>query len=226
MDIDTIKAHCNRCGGEKNQFVLHAHRDEWHENIGSEEHPGPIHHGFDDYRLMKCGGCDSISLRHESWCNDWGCDPCLSYYPPARSRRLPQWIEGMDGLRFVFKHTFVPRLLRQIYTAYHSQSYALAAMGIRALVEQTMIDKIGDKGNFGTNLKEFEAAGYLSAVQRKFLETTLELGHAAIHRGYEPTTEDIRRSLDITEPILETVYIHEGHAEHLQKSVPSRKPQC
>ena len=222
-DPERVRAQCNRCGGDKNQIVLHVHRDEWNENLGSQQEAGSIHHGYDDYRLLKCAGCDSISLRHESWCNDWGCEPNIARYPPALSRKLPDWLNCENSLRFIFDETFVPRLLRQIYKAYHSQSYALAAMGIRALVEQTMIDKIGDKGSFMANLKGFEAAGNLSSVQREFLETTLELGHAAIHRGYEPTAEDVRRSLDITEPILETVYIHEGHAIHLRKSVPSRK---
>ncbi|MGJ8678401.1 MAG: DUF4145 domain-containing protein [Akkermansiaceae bacterium] len=219
----TIKVHCNRCSGEKNHKTLHTERDDWSEDIGIPEAPGPIMHGFDDYKLVRCCGCDSISLRHESWCNDWGCDSAITSYPPERSRKLPKWLEGTAGIRFVLSETFVPKLLRQIYSAYHSKSYALAAMGIRALVEQVMVDKVTDKGSFVTNLKNFQEAGYLSKVQREFLEATLELGHAAIHRGYEPTEEDIRRSLDMTEPILETVYIHEGHASHLEKSVPKRK---
>lgn len=221
-EIATIRSHCNRCGGEKNQSVLHSVRDDWSENIGTPEEPGPIQRGFEDYKLLRCRGCDSVSLRHESWSNDYGPESYISYYPSARSRNLPEWIEGEYGLRFILSQTFVPNLLRQIYSAYHAGSYALAAMGIRALVEQVMIDKVGDNGTFIANLSKFHDAGYLSSAQRNFLEVTLELGHAAIHRGYEPTAEDIRRSLDMTEPILETVYIHEGHAEHLQKSVPKR----
>jgi hypothetical protein len=218
----TIRSNCNICSGEKNQLILHHEIDESNEDIGTKEAPGPMIRFCDDYKLLRCCGCDSVSLRHEAFCSDSGEDPHVTSYPSARSRRLPQWIEGLAGVRFILSQTFVPSLLRQIYSAYHSRGYALAAMGIRALVEQVMIDKVGDNGGFNVNLKKFEEAGYISKVQRDFLGTTLELGHAAIHRGYEPKEEDIRRSLDMTEPILETIYIHEGHAHQLEKSIPKR----
>jgi hypothetical protein len=222
---DTIKAHCNRCGGENNQAVLHQLQDEWNQNLGTPEAPGPIQHGFDNYAVLRCRGCDSVSFRHESWCNDYGDEVFVSFYPPTRRRDLPQWVNGMDSLRFSMSQTFVPSLLGQIYSAFHAGSFAIAAMGIRALVEQMIIDKVGDKGSFGANLDAFAQAGYLSKVQRASLEATLELGHAAIHRGYEPSADDVRRALDISEPLLETVYIHEGHAEQLEKTVPKRKPK-
>ena len=151
-EADTIKAHCNRCGGEKNHRVLHHQRDEWREDMGTPEEPGPIQRGFEDYNLLRCCGCDSVSLRHESWCNDYGDESAVSYYPPARSRRLPQWIGGMDGLRFIMSQTFVPKLLRQIYSAYHSRSYALAAMGIRALVEQVLKERSDLRLLFGSRI--------------------------------------------------------------------------
>ena len=219
----SMKVHCNRCGGETNHLVLHHLHEEWNENLGSDDAPGPIQNGFDAYSLLRCCGCDSIRFRHESWCNDYGDESVTSYYPSARSRSLPPWLVGVEGLRFIFSQTFVPSLLRQVYSAFHAQSFALAAMGIRALVEQMFIDKVGDKGSFIQNLDAFSSAGYLSRIQRDSLEATLELGHAAIHRGYEPSADDIRRALDIAEPLLETVYIHEGRAEQLQKTIPKRK---
>jgi hypothetical protein len=217
------QAHCNACGGHRNHDQISFHQETWEENTEEDGRKIPIADGWDTYTLLKCSGCDAIRLKHESWFSHSPDDETsVTYYPPALSRNLPTWLSGMESLRFMMSQTFVPTLLKQIYSAYHSGGHALAAMGIRALVEQMMIDKIGDRGAFAVNLKEFEKAGYISKVQREFLEKTIELGHAAIHRGHQPSPEDIRRSLDIAEPILETIYIHEGHATHLETSTPKR----
>src|SRR5271157_2537733 len=74
------------------------------------------------------------------------------------------------------------------------------------------------------NLDEFQKAGYLSERQRTALDTIFEAGHAAIHRGWEPTEDDIRTLMDITESVIESVYLHGVRAERLEKVVPKRLP--
>jgi hypothetical protein len=75
-------------------------------------------------------------------------------------------------------------------------------------------------------LDQFEKVGYLSERQRTVLDTILEAGHASIHRGWEPTEDDIRTLLDITESVIENVYFHEARAAHLEKAVPKRLPKA
>jgi hypothetical protein len=43
-------------------------------------------------------------------------------------------------------------LLHEIYQAVHGGQYRLAAMGIRALLEQIMVSKVGDLGSFEKQL--------------------------------------------------------------------------
>jgi hypothetical protein len=102
---------------------------------------------------------------------------------------------------------FVEQLLNEIYTALHQGLSSLAAMGVRS----------------AKNLAEFERLGYVSNVQSKRLEAILEAGHAAIHRAYTPSPEDLTTLLDITEHIVEAIYIHGGKVAELRKSVPPRK---
>ena len=221
MPQKTPKFHCNACMLKTNHELIYTQKNKWSEDVDDAENCPPFH-GWDEYSFVRCLGCDSFRFIHEAW--DAGCDlPYTNYYPSTISRPLPKWLNGESGLRFVLSQTFVPTLLRQIYRAYHAQSYALAAMGIRSIIEQMMIDIVSDKGSFEKNLSNFQQQGYISLKQKEFLQKTIELGHAAIHRGHQPTAEDIRRSLDITEPILETVYVHEGHADHLGQSTPRRK---
>ena len=95
-------------------------------------------------------------------------------------------------------------------------------MGVRSLLEMVMISKTGDQGTFGKNIAEFETLGYVSPIQRKRLEAILEVDHAAIHRTFQPSTNDVVTLMDITEHIIETVYLHEAKIVELNKNVPAR----
>jgi hypothetical protein len=95
-------------------------------------------------------------------------------------------------------------------------------MGIRALIEQVMINKVGDKGSFVKNLDAFQQSGYISLVQRDALNDILDAGHATIHRAYEPKTKDIQIALDITEGILAAVFVHADAAKKVSARVPPR----
>jgi hypothetical protein len=113
-------------------------------------------------------------------------------------------------------------LLTEVYSAVQNDLRCLAAMGIRAILEVVMRNKVGDQRTFKVLLDEFQKAGYLSTRQAGSLDSILEAGHAAIHRGWEPTDEDIAALLDITEAVIETTYLHERRAQALEKRVPRR----
>ena len=116
-------------------------------------------------------------------------------------------------------------LLSEIYVALQNDQRALAAMGIRALLEKVMIEKCGDGGSFWENVKEFEKQGYVSRIQRERLETILETGHAAIHRLYKPTKDDLITLVDIAESLIESIYIHGSKVEKLKNGIPPRTPK-
>ncbi len=114
-------------------------------------------------------------------------------------------------------------LVTEIYLAVERRLYTLAAMGIRATLENVMKEKVGDRP-FKVLVNEFQKAGYLSARQAQVLDTIIEAGHAAIHRAWKPNDEDVSTLLNITETLIEIVYIHEGQARDLGKRVPPRQP--
>jgi len=129
---------------------------------------------------------------------------------------------GVHGV-YIWHDHFVSRYLKEIYTTLFSKSYALATMGIRALLERVMVDLVGDKGSFKETLSSFKGAGHIGETQRKTLEDTLEFGHATMHRGYKPTQTDTEIALGIVEGIIESIYIHSPQAADLRKRVPERK---
>ena len=223
-EVEILKAHCNQCGGER-----------WHELLHQETVRGSevVEHGFqidweDRHEMLKCRGCESVSMRHLHWFSE-DTEPdgrpavYTSYYPPAISRREPRWLELVDDILADDEQRYVVSVLREIYAALHNDARRLASMGIRALIERMMIHKVGDTGSFSGNLAKFESDGFISSKQRERLATILDAGHAAIHRAFNPSKEDLDTLMDITESVVETVYAHEEKTKLLQKRVPAKK---
>jgi hypothetical protein len=179
---------------------------------------------LDLYEMLKCRGCEGVTLRHTRQWGSRDAAPITFYYPPAVSRRAPLWID--HGLYLLLYDKGVPTpicsLMKEIYTAVQNGSTKLVAMGIRAVLESVMIERVGDQGTFKSNMDAFQKAGYLSLRQAGTLDSLLEAGHAAIHRGWEPKNDDIVTLLDITENLIETVYLHEHRARDLDKKLPKR----
>jgi hypothetical protein len=125
-------------------------------------------------------------------------------------------VGGKNGKRFA-------KLLNEIYEAVGGGQHRLAAMGIRALLEQVMIEKVGDLGTFAKILDAFHAQGYVALIQRETLENILEAGHAVMHRFFLPTQEDLDVLLDVTEVVLQAVFLHLPASTHVADRVPPRQ---
>lgn len=211
--MPTTKAFCNNCGGNRNHDILHSERTTWED----EEYPIS---GSDTYETLKCCGCELIKLRHTSHCSE-DFEPRIYYFPPAIFRRKPEWFSDL-WLELKVEDDFVEAILKEIYVALQNNLPSLATMGVRALLEKIMVSRAGDQGTFRKNLAEFEKLGYVSKLQRERLETILDIGHAAIHRAYTPDVKEVITLLDITEHIVESVFLHQAKIEELKKKIPAR----
>lgn len=216
MAAPTIrKVHCNTCGGDRNHHVLHVDKTRWDNDEASIS-------GGTTYEMLKCGGCDKVVLKETEWCSEDMGDPTTRYYPPATFRPKPKWLTDF-WLELPFDEQLLHDLLAEIYVALQNDQRALAAMGIRALLEKIMIAKVGDNGSFVHNLTQFESKGFVSRIQKERLDTILEAGHAAIHRRYKPSQEDLITLVDIAEGIVQTIYLHGSKVDDLKKNIPARK---
>ena len=218
---ETIRSNCNKCGGPKNHTVLHRENTSWDEDLG---HGNSIW-GTDTYLLVKCGGCDDVHLRHESSFSEDHNDgePTVIHYPPALSRQMPEWIGGLGWVVGSSTRSTIASFLREIYAALQNDSRRLAAMGIRAVLELVMIDKVTDHGAIGKNVTEFLAAGYVPVVSHDlFKDTMIEAGHAAMHRSYQPTKEHLEVLMDLTEWLIVSIYVHPARAAKVKANIPQR----
>jgi hypothetical protein len=213
-------AHCNDCNRNTRHRVLHREHVVLEDQIA--DHISIT--WWDNYKLLQCLGCESVHLRHESSFSenkgpDGGLEITTTIYPPRTSRSKPEWLGNISGPFWGGAHD-----IEQIYVALHNDSLRLAAMGIRALIEFIVIDKVGDRGSFGENIKAFFGAGYVAAVDREIFKSKLiEAGHAAMHRGYRPDATDLGTLLDLTESLIASVYVHPARAKGLEKRIPARR---
>lgn len=215
-----IKAHCNNCVGFTNHRVLFKDSKSWSTD-------DELVYGGDDYTLIRCAGCDTVHLKHDSWFSeDWdfedGYNITTVYYPPSISRRRPKWLNDPTG-PFVFGKTEIEKFLTEIYSALQNDSRRLVALGIRALLELIMVEQVGDNGTIGNNVDKFLGEGHVAVKNQEiFRNQLIETGHATMHRKHVPSSQDIDVLLEITESLIASIYVHPHKAKTLT-AIPKRE---
>jgi hypothetical protein len=174
------------------------------------------------FHLIECLGCEAVSLSMQT---AWDGDELeTQYYPSPVSRKRPEWLQELrSGWIGGQNYEQLGGLFDEVYEAVRGGQHRLAAMGIRAILENIMVAKVGDKGNFAANLEAFSESGYISLVQRDAMADILDAGHAAMHRTYKPSETDLKTALDITEGIFSAIYVHAEKARSVASRVPARK---
>ena len=217
MSEKTKVARCNQCRRDTNHDVL---------AVSSEEDEEDPLNWFDCYEFLKCRGCGNLSLLHIASRGEGdvivnSCSPNLG--------GLPDWLDPTARLLSIANGNAegVPakicNIMYEVYEARRSNCLRLCAMGTRAALEMIMIHKVDDHRSFTENIDAFEKAGYLSVRERSIIDSILEAGHAAIHRGWEPTEDDTETLVRVTESVIEKVYLNEPRARRLEKAIPKRQ---
>ncbi|MCR4288731.1 MAG: DUF4145 domain-containing protein [Candidatus Scalindua sp.] len=214
---DIVQDHCNHCGPGVNHDVVYKFTKSDSEVIKSQFEIC----WADIFTVLKCRGCNSVKIKHEDWfsedTDDTG-NPIVNkrYYPSAIFRKTPTWLGSLDN------EWHITKLLKEIYSALQNDAPSLAAMGVRAVLESVMIDKLGDQGTFSKNLNKFLEEGYISKTQLVIFKDALELGHASIHRGYIPKADQVIFALDLMESIVHHLYLLEAQAKSSVKGIPPK----
>jgi hypothetical protein len=216
--MDKTQAPCSTCVRTTTNEILHYGRV----NI-------PEGGVYEAYMVLRCCGCETISFCKEIgdliYDNEKDIpDPERTYYPSPVSRKKQAWLFDLASgeLGTPGDHRLV-HLLHEIYQAVDGGQHRLAAMGIRALLEQIMIAKVGDTGSFEDKMELFQEKGYISLIQHDAMRETIEVGHAAMHRSFAPTEKELNKALDIVEGIMAAVFDHSQAATTLAQRVPPRK---
>lgn len=192
--IDTtskVWMHCNRC-----------HSETYHEERGQCRKTDSV---FDDasrteihfaetYSLLQCLVCGQARLRVIMW-NSENDESPPRFFPPPSCRRPPDWLQDLEEppLRV---------LLAEVYSALDAGMYAIALMGIRAVLDVWVSSQTSNLNDFSKKLSELATFGVLSARQVEVLKSTFNAGSAAAHRGYAPSLPDVIAATEAVENLL------------------------
>lgn len=210
---EQTKAPCRACARSTLHNVLHRSDVEPLEEDGTAS---------EDYLLLQCAGCRTISMRHELHIEADGGEEnqaasVVNFYPPPIFRREPNWLVDLNETD--------RDLLREVYVALQNNLSRLAIMGLRAALEHLMIELNGDKGTFTANLDALVECGAISVNQREVLEVVIDAGSATIHRGFQPERQDLESVLDISELVFRQTFVDGPKAAELRRRIPPRPPR-
>ncbi|STV71198.1 Uncharacterised protein [Klebsiella michiganensis] len=137
------KLYCNSCSCETRHSVLFYKKKT---DVEEGEENELLWYGEDNYYFSECKGCENITLYIESTYSGMGDDFVTTQFPPKIIRKEPKWLQQIDGKFIVIEPSAKIELFREIYIALKNNMPRLAIMGVRALLELVMIEKIGDQG--------------------------------------------------------------------------------
>lgn len=230
---EIIEAWCPRCNGDRKADVMARYiegRPEYETLIDE----GEVDVDVDDYRVLKCRGCDKVyvqrvRLKFISGADvDQYFDPATGEYsyayamtsywpsPQVPGREPPLWLEKIQD-------QVLHSLFEEVYAALKAELLSLAAMGVRAALDRTFELAGADPAHgFAQKLSALEAQGVIAAKEKELLLTMTDAGSAAAHRGWKPEPEELDSILDTTEGLLQRVALLGPAAAEIRKRVPPR----
>ncbi|WP_421726411.1 DUF5655 domain-containing protein [Bauldia sp.] len=202
---------CNVCKGRTKHFV----RAEYNKNDEDEVLV---------YRqrmlIVECCGCENLELVKLSFLsgsviydNDSDEKWDESIFPPVTYRVAPEWFDDLPDPTLV-------KIFGEIYKSLQTESYYLATFGSRTLIDRLIVLTVGDQGSFAKGLAALQGQGKISDHERTILDPVVQAGHAAAHRGWAPTRDQLATILDTVEGLIRRLLVLPQLAEELDEAVP------
>ena len=216
------KYFCNNCKGKTKHFIREEHSSTRFSDDGDLWQTELM-------QIVECCGCGNLAfVKKIHFCEDF--EYCVipdtgefevgplwvqSIYPPVNYRVPPTWLA--DLLDPTLKN-----IAWEIYKSLETESHYLATFGSRTLIDRLIFLTVGDQDNFGTGLDAMQTQGKISQQERDILVPVIQAGHAAAHRGWEPTEDQLKVILDTVEGLIHRLLVLPSLSDKLERAVPNR----
>lgn len=157
---------------------------------------------FQLYEVMECQKCKTLTFCINTMIHPGSGDSYpykTEYFPPRPVREKPKWLNKL-GPQF-------KKLLQEVYPAIDNSLHCVASTGIRTVLDRMMSDVVGDEGDFRAKASKLEKTGHIDSDEKDMLLDVIDAGSASAHRGFSPNKSTVYHMLDITEAVLERIYI-------------------
>lgn len=205
-----IKAHCGRCGGERNCEVKGFHKDS-----GSDD--GGQFHWNTNWYLLVCCGCEftfaqTVYTDSESYHDyfDHNDDhvqesiKTVDLWPAKARRQLPDWFDRyrVEGTH-LFQKIPLNTAMNELYRALDADLLVLSSIGIRTAFDAAS-EALGIQPGlpFEDKLTSLTDSGKIRPSERAKLQVLVDAGSAAAHRGWRPDADQISLQMDILEEFI------------------------
>jgi len=164
--------------------------------------------------VLQCCGCDLFSFRlitHPFSFQDENDKPVVEFYLEREQNKRKRKF-------FLHMPSSVRTLYHEAVTAHDRKLVLLSAVGLRALLEAIILDRV-DSTKYGHSL-ESKINALADAVDAKVLQTLHDFriaSNEAVHSQVEPDHLDIHRALYVVESLMEYFYGLAEGAESYQK---------
>ena len=193
---------------------------------GSEKKLKRGESSFKTFQVVQCKDCGATT-----YCIDTKIHPGpmigdsytknTEYFPPIPLRIKPKW--------YSYLTENYQAILDEVYMALDNSLFFLSSTGTRTALDQLIIEKIGDIGDFKTKVKKLVANKIIDETESAMLLAVIDAGSASAHRSYRPDNELINHMMDILEAVFYKLVVEpekkkelKKKAEELRKSTPKR----
>jgi|SRR5579864_4396091 len=200
---------CEKCGIETSHAV----------RCGIQSHdssPDGDIHVSDDFLVVQCMGCQTLSFCQESW-NSEDIDPETGDTAVSRALYPPRII----GRPMLGDRWYLPVQIREVYeqtrTAIIQNLPILAGIGVRAIIETVCKEQNATGKNLAERIDTLATLQLIAKREAQVLHSLRFMGNAAAHETKAHSGEELNTALNIVEHLLNTVYLLERQQRRLQE---------
>lgn len=233
---EKLRAYCSECDGDRN-CEIKGHHPERGEDAG-----GYIYWAV-DWLILACCGCDhvfaqTISSNSEDihYYHDDDGSEAPEYVEtiltwPARSKRsIPTWFERRTIETDLLDTDALDASLLELYGALDKDLMVLASIGIRTSFDiASELLGVSPDLTFARKLDALVDANHITLADREHVETLVNAGSAAAHRGWRPSFRDLNTLMTTLENFIYSTMVlpakHRAQAAEIAKvklRVPAR----
>jgi len=226
--LQRMKAHCPSCNKETNCDVAGAVDQPW--EVADEENSS---NGRIDHKLLQCLGCETVFYHRSSWdSEDWDFhydrrkeEEVMIY--PTRTETYPvpqvrgQGAKWFEELWWIDQPLYT--ILREVNQAAESNSFFLAAVGLRTALDRTMELLDVDPGHYlADKLKTVKDRGIIGQVEHDALSVVAEAGNAAAHQGWSPSKNEFSPLRVALDQFVERTVVYGNKAMAVKGNIPPK----
>jgi len=182
----------------------------------------------DLYQTLRCRGCESVTLRKESWSSDEvDIDDMGRQYWPTKTEYFP----SRESAQMYMADAYL--LPQEIYSIYIETKKALianmpllAAVGLRAIIEGVCrFYGVDNKGTLAAMVSALAADGHVTNADAKVLHDIRDIGNLAAHEARAHTLDEIKIALRAVEHLLNGAFVMPHYTKTLPPARPKKLPQ-